>query len=74
MAARKQKQISKPARDKAVASPEAAKVSDPIVKKTELEVKAVASVRVLHDGRAIVAVDGDMETIPCKKATIIIED
>ena len=69
-----QKQISRPPQHKAVAAPAVAKVAAPVKKQTILDVKSIASVRVLHDGQAIVSVDGDTETIPASKVKITIED
>jgi len=68
------KQISRPPQHKAVQAPAVAKVAAPVKKQTVLDVKAVGSVRVLHDGRAIVSVDGDTETISASKVQITIED
>ena len=74
MAASKQysKQIASPQRNKAVAAPEVKKAA-PAKPRKVLDVKAVGSIRVLHDGQAIVAVDGDMETVPASKVQIVIE-
>jgi len=69
-----QKQISRPQQHKAVQAPAVAKVATPVKKQTVLDVKSIASVRVMHDGSAIVSVDGDNETVRCSKVQIVIED
>jgi len=71
MAARKQ--IKTAPRKKVIPAPAAAKVL-PEPKGTVLNVQAVAGIRKLHDGRAIISVDGDTQTVPANKVSIRIEE
>ena len=69
------KKTAKPARKKVVEAPEVEKApAAPVVKRTVLDVKAIASVRIMHGGSAIISCDGVYETVEAAKVSIVIED